>query len=131
MKTHALRLDPGVDLKNKLLEFCKTHKIQAGFVLSGIGSLKNLSLRLANSKDLLQKNEKFEILSLQGSLTESAVHLHMSVADSSGNCWGGHLMEGCEIFTTAEILVGELPDVVFAREMDPRSGYPELVIKKR
>ena len=29
-------------------------------------------------------------------------HLHIAVADSAGNVVGGHLMDGCFIYTTAE-----------------------------
>lgn len=130
MSLNPLKLEPGQDLKKEILNYCRSKKLSAGFVVSGIGSLKTLNLRLANSKDFLKKEEFFEILSLQGSLTENAVHLHMSVADSRGQCFGGHLMDGCEIYTTAEILIQELTDYKFERVLDPKTGYPELKIQK-
>ena len=130
MKLIPLRLEPGQDLKKEILNFCQAQKLSAGFVISGIGSLKSINLRLANSKDTLQRQEFFEVLSIQGSLTENAVHLHMSVADSKGQCFGGHLMDGCEIYTTAEILIQEMPEYKFERVLDPRTGYPELKINK-
>lgn len=130
MKLIPLRLEPGQDLKKEILNYCRSQKLSAGFILSGIGSLKTLNLRLANSQDTLKKDEFFEILSLQGSLTENAVHLHMAVADSRGQCFGGHLIDGCEINTTAEILIQELSDYKFDRVPDPRTGYLELKIKK-
>ncbi len=128
MKTTVLRFKPGQDLKQNLINFCKDQKLSAGFILSGIGSLKKLNLRLANSKETISKSEAFEILSLQGSLSEVGVHVHMIVADQKGQCWGGHLLEGCEILTTAEILIAELPDKKFTREMDSETGYLELKI---
>lgn len=130
MKNHVLRLEPGQDLKTELTKFCKAHNIHAGFILSGIGSLKTLKLRLANSKTYLEKAEFFEILSLQGSLSLDGAHVHMAVSDSQGHCWGGHLTDGCEIYTTAEILVQELEGYKFERAHDERTGFKELKVSR-
>lgn len=131
MKPHALRLKPGQDLKKALLAYCQSHSLKAGFVIGGIGSLKTLNIRLADSTSQIQSTESFEILSLQGSLTELSVHLHISVADSEGHSWGGHLLNGCEVYTTAEILILELSDLEFSRQIDPMTGYSELVVKPK
>ena len=40
-------------------------------------------------------------------------------------------MEGCLIYTTAEIAMGELEDVVFSRPVDLETTYDELVITPR
>jgi uncharacterized protein len=44
-----------------------------------------------------------------------------------------HMMPGCLIYTTAEIIIGILPHLSFRREPDAQTGYPktgylELVI---
>lgn len=44
---------------------------------------------------------------------------------------GGHLMGEALVFTTAEIVLGELRDVSFGREHCALSGWPELVVKPR
>jgi predicted DNA-binding protein with PD1-like motif len=44
---------------------------------------------------------------------------------------GGHLMEDSIIRTTAEIVLGVLPDGVFLRDIDPVTGYKELQIKRK
>ncbi len=46
-----------------------------------------------------------------------------------GQTIGGHVLEGCIVRTTAEIVVGELADFTFSRKMDEESGYRELVIQ--
>ncbi len=128
---HPLRLHPKQDLKNALLEWSQAQSSSAAFVVSCCGSLQKLRLRLADSNESLEKNEKFEILSLQGTLTPQGVHLHISVADSKGQTWGGHLLEGCEIYTTAEVLVLELSDWKLTRMQDPETGFAELVVTKK
>lgn len=74
--------------------------------------------------------ERFEIVSLVGTLNKEA-HLHVCLADKDGRTVGGHVLGDLEVFTTAEVLVGEASDLHFDREMDDRTGYPELVIKPR
>ena len=37
-------------------------------------------------------------------------------------------MDGCIVRTTAEIVIGHFPDIVFKRLHDERSGYEELFI---
>ena len=56
-------------------------------------------------------------------------HLHISVSDPYGVTMGGHLLKGCLVRTTAEIVVLPLEGVRFARELDPATGYKELVVK--
>ena len=129
MKSHALRLTPGQDLKKELNSYTKQANLKAAFVVSCCGSLKTLKMRLADSNSTFEKLEKFEILSLQGTLSPDGAHLHISVADKEGKTWGGHLLDGCEIYTTAEILIAELPDHQFSREKDKLTGFAELVIK--
>lgn len=128
VKPYPLRLKPQQDLKQELIQFTKRNGIAAGFIASCSGSIQKLRVRLADSNSHLERNEKFEILSLQGSLSQDGVHLHLSVADREGKVFGGHLVDGCEIYTTAEILILELSDYQLTREKDPKTGYPELVI---
>jgi len=126
-----LRLLPDQDLKAELTLAAEKNNLSAAFVVSGIGSLSRLKLRMANSQTILEKNEAFEILSLQGTLSKNGVHLHMSVADSKGHILGGHVVPGCLINTTAEILIVECDDYEFKREIDPTTGYQELQIYKK
>jgi predicted DNA-binding protein with PD1-like motif len=129
MKPHAVRFLPGQDLKKELNAFALKLKIRAGFVVSCCGSLKVLKMRLADSNSIFERKEKFEILSLQGTLSPDGAHLHINVADKDGKTWGGHLVEGCEIYTTAEILIAELPGVEFSRVQDSQTGFAELLIQ--
>ena len=128
MKTFAFRLYPKQDLKKELISFTKENNLQAGFILTCVGSLKRATLRLANENIVKNFEQKFEIVSLVGTLCQEGVHLHISISDDEGNTFGGHIQEGCIIYTTAEIVIGELEDVVFSRKPDAQTGFKELVI---
>jgi hypothetical protein len=131
MKTFALRLHPKQDLKEELIKFTKENNIQAGFVLTCVGSLARATLRMADENFVKDFEEKFEIVSLVGTLSQEGVHLHVSLSNKDGTTTGGHLKEGCPIHTTAEIIIGELEDCKFSREFDERTGFKELVIYDR
>jgi uncharacterized protein len=127
----AFRLTPHQDLKMELVRFASNQKIQAGFIATCVGSLEQVTLRFANQEESVTLRGHFEILSLVGTFSESSSHLHLSVADSTGKTWGGHLQDGSLIYTTAEIVVGELIDTTFDRESDSTYGYKELAVKRR
>jgi predicted DNA-binding protein with PD1-like motif len=131
MRVYALRLRPGQDLRQELEKFTKEHGIKAGFVITTVGSLQKASLRLADRSDATGFEGKFEIVSLVGTLTQDGVHLHASISDGTGRTVGGHLVEGCLVYTTAEIVVGEATGMEFRRETDKSTGYKELTIRPR
>jgi predicted DNA-binding protein with PD1-like motif len=131
MKLLAIRLKPGEDLKQELRNFVLIHQIQAGFILTAIGSLQQATIRFANQQTSSVLTDKFEILSLNGTLSIGGIHLHVALGDRSGNVIGGHLNDGCIIYTTAEIVMGEIPNQVFLRTPDQQTGFLELEIKEQ
>jgi predicted DNA-binding protein with PD1-like motif len=126
---HNLRLHPKDDLRLALSAFCKSESISAGVLLSGVGSLSQACLRFAQAEQGVRLPGPFEIVSITGTLSMAGMHVHLSIADSAGKTWGGHLLEGNFIFTTCELVIMEQKGVQFLRELDPQSGYRELVIK--
>ena len=64
-------------------------------------------MRLANTLEILEKEGHFEIVSLVGTIAKEFSHIHMSVSDNKGFMYGGHLVEGNLIYTTAEITLLE------------------------
>ena len=126
----ALRLRPGQDLRQQLEAFVKEKKIRAGFIITGVGSLRRASIRLADQPSAAAFDDKFEIVSLVGTLGQDGVHLHISISDKTGKTIGGHLVEGCLIYTTAEIVIGDASGLVFSREQDKETGYKELRIRR-
>ena len=129
MRVHVLRLRPGQDLLRSLAAFAEEKQIRAGVVLTTVGSLNETRLRLANRQELTVRKGKAEIVSLVGTIDARSAHLHLSVSDGRGRTFGGHLVEGCPVCTTAEIVIGEMPELRFSREKDVGgSGYEELKV---
>lgn len=131
MQFYAIRLRPDQDLGLELNRFVNENSLKAAFVMTCVGSLRQAALRLANRAETTLYEDKFEIVSLVGTLDAAGYHLHLSLSDGQGNTIGGHLMEGCLIYTTAEIVIGEADHLLFSRPFDPETGYPELEVTKR
>ena len=128
MKVVPLRLQPGDDLRSALEAWMDQQEEQAGCVISAVGSLSVAQLRLAGATKATVIHGNLEILSLCGTLSPDGAHLHIAVADSRGAVIGGHLCAGSLVRTTAELVIGLLPDWQFSRELDPVTGYAELRI---
>lgn len=122
----ALRLTPGQDLKAELLRLAGERNWEAACIVTCVGSLQRAHLRLADASEGTWIEEKLEIVSLVGTFSKSSGHFHLAVSDSSGRTTGGHLLEGSQIYTTAEIIVLPLPHYRFQRTFDPATGYPEF-----
>lgn len=123
---HALRLPPGADLRRSLSMLPAEQGFEAGFILSAVGSLSHARLRLAGAETIWEFEADVELLTLAGTLGTDGAHLHMSVADANGEVTGGHVLEGCVVRTTMEIVVGIAPDWQFRREPDAATGFSEL-----
>lgn len=128
MKVFALRLKPNQDLKQSLKSFVEEQHITSGFILTAIGSLKQARIRFANQSISTELMGKFEIISLNGTLATEGIHLHIAIADQEGKIIGGHLDNGCIIYTTAEIVIGTSENFNFVRTIDEQTGYKELEI---
>ncbi len=128
MKVLAIRLKSNEDLRQSLKNFTEKEDIKAGFILTAIGSLKQATIRFANQDISTVLTNKFEILSLNGTIATTGVHLHITVSDEQGKTIGGHLSDGCIIYTTAEIIIGISEEYTFLRTLDTETGYRELEI---
>jgi predicted DNA-binding protein with PD1-like motif len=124
-----LRLRPGDDLRLALEAWMAQQPERAGCVISAVGSLTVVQLRLAGAAQSTAIQGDLEILSLAGTLSPDGAHLHLAIADASGAVLGGHLCNGSRVRTTAELVLGLLPDWQFSRELDGSTGYAELQIR--
>jgi uncharacterized protein len=129
--SYAFRLFPGEDLRNSIQSFVKEKNIRAGWMVSCAGSLVEYSIRFANQPRATRGNGHFEIVGLTGTVSVNGSHLHISISDSNGKTTGGHLMEGCKIYTTAEIVLVESGEYIFTREKDGSTSYEELQVTKK
>jgi predicted DNA-binding protein with PD1-like motif len=134
MKLHTVRLRSGDELRSALQTFAKEHKISAGFIITCVGALQDLTVRLAGATSGNQPtksfNESFEIVSLTGTITSEDCHLHISASDVNGDVHGGHL-RSAKIDITAEVVIGEDETAVYARVLDKETGFEELVVREK
>ena len=125
---YAFRLLPGEDLLASLHTFVREHRLQAGFVAGAVGSLSRAGLRFAGEPVATRLDGCYELLSLQGTLDPEGAHLHAAISDPRGAVIGGHVMEGCIVRTTMELVIGSLSAVRFSRAFCPLSTYDELQV---
>ncbi len=126
------RVKPDQDLLESIQEFCEKEKIASGIIIGIIGSLKVASLNYLKSLPGNYISKKYqgpmEIVCSQGSIAkcgkDTIVHIHM-VIDNEKETRGGHLAKGSIIFSTAEVVIGELKEQI-TREKDEYTGLLEL-----
>jgi len=142
-KVVAFRLGPGCDLMKSIEEIAKKENIQSGLVLSGAGSLSQVTLRnvrlfpdefpvMDRNRIYTPKKEPLELLSLSGNISkrDGEIHVHCHITISSGlddgRAYGGHLVEGCLILSYCEIIIAEITGLEMKRDIDPETRGPEL-----
>lgn len=135
MKEYAVRLKKGADLKKSIEDISKENNFNTVVVLSGVGSVSQIKIRLAkalsNVQNFIEVNEDFEIVSLTGTVSCGKAHLHIALSDEIGDVIGGHLCEGTIINTTCELVLGILEEYESKREFDEESGFNEIVFGKK
>eukprot|EP00929_Paragymnodinium_shiwhaense_P023123 TRINITY_DN14558_c0_g1_i1.p1 TRINITY_DN14558_c0_g1~~TRINITY_DN14558_c0_g1_i1.p1 ORF type:complete len:254 (-),score=33.88 TRINITY_DN14558_c0_g1_i1:404-1165(-) len=141
---YALRFGPGTELNGALRRFVQQQGFKAVGIVTCVGSLTSATLRMANAdkdrpNESVRFQERFEIVSLVGTVeaSESADadkasgHLHIALSDKDGRVVGGHVVDNCIVFTTAEVVLVVLPNVRFKREPDDVTGFNELAVSTR
>ena len=128
--SHAMRLKPGDDVREKLENYVIQNNIKAGWLVTCAGSLTAYNIRFANQEKGNTGQGHFEIVSLTGTLSKNGSHLHISISDSTGKTVGGHLLNGCLVYTTAEIILQSTNELTFIRENDGTTPWEELQIEK-
>ena len=56
--------------------------------------------------------------------------MHINISDSTGKTIGRHLLKGCIVYTTAEIIIQSTTELNFKREKDGSTPWEELQIEK-
>ena len=129
MEVYPLRLHPNMDVYISLQELLHKEGWASCWIITGMGSLSQFSLRFAAQDDVCVRKGSYEICAMSGTLCMEGLHIHMVVSNEQGRSFGGHLREGCVIRTTAEIVLGYSKKFLFSRVYDQQTGYPELSIR--
>mgnify|MGYP003378102535 FL=1 len=130
MIEHAIRLKRNEDLKKAIENYCLFEHINTAVILSGVGCLSKLHIRLAKAVSKLEIEDDFEIVSLNGTISNGQAHIHIAASDARAKTYGGHLLEGCLVNTTVELVLGELENFRPRREYDEGTGYDEIIFKE-
>ncbi|MEM4735123.1 MAG: DNA-binding protein [Candidatus Thorarchaeota archaeon] len=130
------RLEPGDDVLESLQTIARDQDIR-GAQLSAIGALSGARVgyfELASRKYReIEINREVEVVSCIGNISrledgQTVIHAHMVVSDDEGRCYGGHLMKGCVVSVTLEVVIMEF-DKGLLRAHDKRSGLNLLMLK--
>jgi uncharacterized protein len=125
---YAFRLKPGQDLKQEIQKLVTQKQIKAGWISTCVGSLTKYTIRFASQPSGSSGSGHFEIVSLTGTVSINGSHTHIGISDSAGKTIGGHLMDGCIIYTTAEIVILTNNNFIFKREKDGTTPWEELQV---
>lgn len=129
MKTLCKRLHRGDDLLLSIRAFAKENNLAAGVVLSSVGCISAGCVRDASGVTVRRIEEPCEIVSLFGTVSAARCHLHISLAREDLSVIGGHLVKGCIVNTTCELVVGVLDGWRIETEWDEATGYDELIFQ--
>jgi predicted DNA-binding protein with PD1-like motif len=131
MRQISARLLPGQDLRAEIERLGKEHAVQAGCVVSLVGNLSKVCLRMADGKTVKEWLGSYEIVSATGTISPEESHIHISVSDQEGAVIGGHLKMGSLVGVTTELVMLVFDDVTYSREYEAATGYEMLVVKKK
>ena len=132
-KIHVFRVKPKHELASEITNCCRQKDVSSGVVIGIIGSVSNARLNFLKELPGKYETKEFkgplEIVCAQGSIAlkdaELIIHIHMQLSGTDG-CYGGHLVEA-EVFSTAEVTIGEL-DYQLYRRIDNYTGLNELQV---
>ena len=108
-------MGPGDDILKTIEHVAIEHDVKSGQItLIGAVSRAKLGYFDRDSgvyRDFLIERD-LEVVSGMGNISRLeddsvVVHAHLVVSDEEGRCWGGHLMEGCEVSVTIELVIIE------------------------
>lgn len=125
------RLKRGSDLLVEIKKIAIEEDLKAAVVLSSVGCVSKLKVRDAGGVNFREVNENCEILSLNGTVSAKRTHLHVAFSKEDLSAIGGHLVEGCIINTTCELVIQELSGYEYDVEFDKETGYDELIFVRK
>jgi predicted DNA-binding protein with PD1-like motif len=141
----VMRLKRGDEIIESLKQACREYNIKNATIINMIGSLKgakyydpvmNPNLKCGISyADPIFLECPVQFLGASGEIAhdgdELRIHVHATLADSSGNAYGGHLSEdGNQALNTIHIYIGIIEGVDMGCELDEELGLMALYPKE-
>ena len=127
MKMICKRLRRGDDLLRSVEKIAQEEQLELAVILSAVGCVSRGRVRDASGVTVRDINEDCEIVSAAGTVSRKRCHIHVSFSKEDLSTVGGHLMEGCIINTTCELVLGVVDGWHCGVEQDEETGYDEIV----
>ena len=130
------KLTYGSDLLEEITEICRNRNVQLGRI-EGLGAVQRARLGFYDQQSreyqffVLEK--PLEITKLVGNVSlkddNPFVHAHITLADETGNAYGGHLAGGTVVFA-CEFILQAFDGSVFKRGFDEATGLPLWIMSE-
>ncbi|MBI5228807.1 DNA-binding protein [Candidatus Micrarchaeota archaeon] len=120
------RLSEDEDLLETITHAAEKSHITAGFFIL-VGTLKkaNLGFYRKGKYETIKIDGPVEIVSCMGNISlkedKPFAHAHISVSNEKGEVTGGHVMSGCTIAATGELVLIEAADARLLRKLDKKT----------
>ena len=124
------KLTHDADLLKELTSVCEKEGIRLGCV-QAIGAVKKARLGFYDQQQrkccFLEIDENLEITALIGNISirdgKPMVHSHITLSDSKGRSFGGHLSDGTIVFA-CEFIITTCTGPDYFRDYDEETGLP-------
>ena len=127
MRSLPLKLAPGSDLRLSLENLARQEGIK-GFILGVVGNLSRASFQCPGQPEPTILEGELEVISLNGTVSPDAVHLHLSISDGACQVWGGHLEHGTLVQKSVDLLVGVLEQNQTIQQEQTAAESPRIEI---
>ncbi len=125
---YVLRPAFGTDLIDELQTFVRREGITLAWI-SGVGAVTRANLRYYNQVEKswldIDVDKNLEVISMLGNISllngEPIVHVHITLSDEEGRCYGGHVGPDTIVFNM-EILMNTLTGPPVTRKLDTDTG---------
>jgi predicted DNA-binding protein with PD1-like motif len=122
-----VRFSENDDLLESIKKAAEESRVKAGTLIL-IGALKKAVLGCYRQGEYVNTELKgqVEIASCMGNIAqdekgETFIHAHVVVSNEKGEAFGGHLMKGCLVGPTAELVIIEATDLNLERVFDEKT----------
>ncbi|MFH2045507.1 MAG: PPC domain-containing DNA-binding protein [Pseudomonadota bacterium] len=130
------KISNGGDLLEEITDICCKKSITLGRV-EAIGAVQKARLAFYNQQtreyQFITIDQPLEITKLVGNISlkdgEPVVHAHITLADKTGQAYGGHLAPGTVVFA-CEFIMEVFTGQVFERKLDKLTGLHLWEIRK-
>ena len=130
------RLHEDEDILQCIEKAARTHSVDSGFFIA-IGTTKKAVFGFYDDGRYLpiEKTGRLEILSCTGNVSmkesdELVVHGHIVLGDKEGNAFGGHVLPGCVVDATAELVLVVAESGKLSRRLDIKRNLFLLSLKE-